>query len=376
MSSNLKVNNQKLLQKLLRGMEMSQGRFRLFLVCCNNLTQRQYLIQQLRESFSRDLAELELDKSVAELYAAICQHSEAQQPNALTVWGLESVRNIDQLLVSMGLAREEFRKNFHFPILLWINAEVSRKFIRLIPDFASWTSVTVFETLTQELIDFIRQTSENVYQKVLESGAEIFLDYADLGLPESTYQDLLEARQELANRGITLEAELEASLEFVLGRLADDFEETARDHYQRSLELWQQLNNLLRVAHTYYYLGLWWQSYGVTHRVEKNRADKKAGSYFKLSVEGFEAMNRLDLVAKFINGWGEVLQILESWVQLETVANRAIEVLDTSQPSFRLARAYDFLAECELAKGNYKQGKKLAETAIEIFDNTLSAAAV
>ena len=233
MSSNLKVNNQKLLQKLLRGMEMSQGRFRLFLVCCNNLTQRQYLIQQLRESFSRDLAELELDKSVAELYAAICQHSEAQQPNALTVWGLESVRNIDQLLVSMGLAREEFRKNFHFPILLWINAEVSRKFIRLIPDFASWTSVTVFETPTQELIDFIRQTSENIYQKVLESEAGIFLNYTDLGLPESTYQDLLEARQELANRGITLEAELEASLEFVLGRLADDFEETARDHYQQ-----------------------------------------------------------------------------------------------------------------------------------------------
>ena len=38
MSANLEVNNQKLLQKLLRGMEMSQGRFRLFLACCNNVS--------------------------------------------------------------------------------------------------------------------------------------------------------------------------------------------------------------------------------------------------------------------------------------------------------------------------------------------------
>ena len=149
MSSNLKINNQKLLQKLLRGMKMSQGRFRLFLVCYNNLTQRQYLIQQLQDSFSGNLAQLELDKSVEELYTTICQQSGKEQPDALMVWGLEFIRNIDQLLISMGLAREEFRKNCHFPILLWIDAEVSRKFIRLIPDFASWTSVTVFETPTQ-----------------------------------------------------------------------------------------------------------------------------------------------------------------------------------------------------------------------------------
>ena len=364
------------IEKLLRGLKRSKGRFSPFLARYSYVSQRDRLIESFRASFPGVLKVLALDESVTQIYTTVRKYLEGKELDVLMVCGWESLRDINELLVAMGYVREEFRKHCPLPIVFWVDGNVSRKFIRLIPDFYNWVSLTVFESANDELIDFIQQTSENVYQKVLESGVGIFLDYTDLGLPESSYQDLLEARQELANRGITLEAELEGSLEFVLGRLTDDFEETARDHYQRSLELWQQLNNLLRVAHTYYYLGLWWQSYGVTHRAEKNRADENAGSYFKLSVEGFEAINRLDLVAKFINGWGEVLQVLESWDKLETVANRAIEVLDTSQPSFRLARAYDFLAECELAKGNYKQAKQLAETAIEIFNNTQSAASV
>ncbi|MGD1714331.1 hypothetical protein [Dapis sp. BLCC M172] len=373
MSTNLEVNNQKSLQKLLRGMELSQGKFRLFLACCNNLCQRQRLIQQLQSSFSGNLAELQLDESVKELYKTISKQLGEQQPDAFMVWGLESVADIDKLLVSMSLVLDEFRKNFHFPILLWIDQEVSRKFIRLIPDFENRTSLTVFETPTQELIDFIQQTSESVYQKVLESGAGIFLDYADLGVGESTYQELVGARQELASRGISLEPELEAGLEFVLGRAADNYEQTALNHYQRSLELWQQLNNPLRVAHTNYYLGLWWRFYAVKHRAEKHKACEKACSYFQKLIEGFEAINRPDLVAKFINAWGEVLQTLERWDELATVANRAIELHKTYSYPFRLARAYNFLAEVEQAKSNYKQAKKLSQTALEIFKKTLNA---
>ncbi len=366
--------NEELLSELIFALEMSQGDFRLFLARCNNLTQRDRLMEKLQASFSGDLAQLQLDKSVGELYATICQQLGEQQPDALMVWGLESVRDVDKLLVSMGLVREEFRKNFHFPILLWIDAEISRKFIRLIPDFETWTSLTVFETSTQELIDFIQQTSDCVYQKVLESGSGIFLYSTDLGLAESTYQELINARQELANKGTSLEAELEASLEFVLGRTADNSTEIALDHYQRSLELWQQLNNSVRVAHIYYCLGLWWQSYAVRHQAEKDMAFEKACSYFQQSVETFDMSDRPDLVAKFINAWGKVLQILERWDELETVAKRAIELHKTYSYPFREARAYGFLAEFELAKSNYKQAKQLAQTAINIFHKTLNAA--
>ncbi|NEP75869.1 MAG: hypothetical protein F6K25_30370 [Okeania sp. SIO2G4] len=373
MPSYREINNQKLLQKLVRGMEMSQGQFRLFLAQCNNLSQRDRIIIQLRESFSGDLAQLQLDESVDELCASIRKRLRDQQPDALMVWGLEFVRDIDKLLVAMSLVREEFRKNCPYPIVLWIDAEISRKFIRLIPDFENWSSLTVFETATQELIDFIQQTSESVYQKVLESGAGIFLDDTTLGLGESAYQELVGARQELLNREVTLEPELEANLEFVLGRATDNSTEVALEHYQRSLELWQQINNSVRVAHTYYYLGLWWRSYALRHRVEKNMACERACSYFQQSVEGFETVKRPDLVAKFINAWGEVLQTLGRWNELETVAKRAIELHQTYSQAFREARAYGFLAEFELAKNHYRQAKKLAQNAIKIFNKTLDA---
>ena len=312
-------NEVELLSELTFALEMSQGNFRLFLASCNNQTQRRRLMEKLQTSFSGDLAILEVDASVEKLYTTIGQHLGEQQPDAFMVWGLESNRNIDKLLVSMGLVREEFKNNYQFPILLWIDQEISRKFIRLIPDFESWTSLTVFETTTQELKDFIHQTSESVIQKILESGEGIFLDCTDQGLAESTYQELLDAQQELTNRGISLESELEASLEFVLGWMADNSTKIARDHYERSLELWQQLNNPLRVAHTYYYLGLWWQTYGFEHKAEKNMAYEKACSYFQQLIEGFEIVDRRDLVAKFINAWGAILQTLKRWDELNTV---------------------------------------------------------
>ena len=163
-------NEVELLSELTFALEISQGNFRLFLASCNNQTQRRRLMEKLQTSFSGDLATLEVDASVEKLYTTIGKHLGEQQPDGLMVWGLESNRNIDKLLVSMGLVREEFKNNYQFPILLWIEQEISRKFIRLIPDFESWTSLTVFETTTQELKDFIHQTSESVIQKILETG--------------------------------------------------------------------------------------------------------------------------------------------------------------------------------------------------------------
>ncbi|NEQ36963.1 MAG: hypothetical protein F6K40_12050 [Okeania sp. SIO3I5] len=369
-------HNPELLSELIFALEMSQGEFRLFLARSNTLTQRDRLIEKLQASFSGDLAKLQLDKSTGELNATIGQQlgDRDQQPDALMVWGLESVTDVDQLLVSMGLVREEFKNNFHFPILLWIDKEVSRKFIRLIPDFESWASLTVFETPTQELIDFIQQTSDRVYQKVLENGAGIFLEHTALGVGEFVYQELLDAQQELSNRGVNLEPKLEAGLEFVLGRTADNLEETALKHYQRSLELWEQLNNQVRVAHTYYYLGLLWRSYELWHRVDKDTGCSRTASYYQKSVETFEKANYPDLAAKFINAWGEVLQTLELWDKLETVAHRAIELHQTYSHPFREACAYSFLAAVELNKNNYKQAKKLAQKAIKILNETLAKA--
>jgi hypothetical protein len=103
-------------------------------------------------------------------------------------------------------------------------------------------------------------------------------------------------------------------------------------------------------------------------------AYEKACSYFQQLIEGFEIVNRRDLVAKFINAWGTILQTLKRWDELNTVGNRAIELHKAYSYPFREARAYNFLAEFELANSNYKQAKKFAKTALKIFNKTLDSA--
>ncbi len=58
------------------------------------------------------------------------------------ILGLESVKDIDNLLISANQVREEFRQHFPFPLVLWVNDEVLCKLIRLAPDLESWGTVS------------------------------------------------------------------------------------------------------------------------------------------------------------------------------------------------------------------------------------------
>jgi len=60
------------------------------------------------------------------------------------VFGLESVKDINTVLTSANQVREEFRKNFPFPILLWINDQVLQKLIRLATDLENWATIIEF----------------------------------------------------------------------------------------------------------------------------------------------------------------------------------------------------------------------------------------
>jgi hypothetical protein len=47
------------------------------------------------------------------------------------------------LLIATNLVRDEFRKQFPFPIVLWIDDEVLQKMIRLAPDFKNWAATPI-----------------------------------------------------------------------------------------------------------------------------------------------------------------------------------------------------------------------------------------
>ncbi|GAB1543028.1 hypothetical protein NUACC21_57020 [Scytonema sp. NUACC21] len=410
------VFNENSLQELIWAIESSQGEFSLVLANCNSANFRQRLTQKLQTSCHVKIQEISLDTSIATLYTTIQAQVEDKHPEAVIVYGLDSVRAIDSILKGANQVREEFRKNFSFPVVLWVTDEILQKLIRLAPDLHSWTTTVEFATPTEDLIQCIQQTADEVFAKVLEVGAGRYLDNTalnlEIGSPRRTELEL--ARAELYNRGVTLHPEIEASLEFVLGRDVRGSMEQSRLHYERSLALlqqaggmerwgdgemgrWEETENLIqpiphflisstedlrlstqqlleRRACLVYCMGLWWRTYAVLNHTESDRARALAKDYFQECITVFEQANREDLVANFINGLGAVLQRMQCWDELEVVAHRAITLHQIYPHEFRLARAYGFLAEVSLAKSAWKEALAVARQALTILNRAVSAA--
>ncbi|MEG4963797.1 MULTISPECIES: WD40 domain-containing protein [unclassified Microcoleus] len=362
--------NQESLKTLIRGITCFQEEFSLILAVCNYRTLREQIVQRLREQCPVQMRELVLEKSVQTLYTRITEELGTEQPNALMIVGLESVLEIDPVLTATNQIREEFR-NFTFPVVLWVTDAILCKLIRLIPDFHSWATTVEFQMTVDELVQFIRQTVDEVFAKVLNSRDNVFLDNAALGIEKGSPRcaELKSACEELQHRGVTLDPELEAGLEFILGRVADNSDVTSRHHYEQSLALWKQTGDRARCGLLLFYIGLWWRNYAVRHRVEHQQAGDRAREYFQQSIEAFEQADRPDLAAKFINFWAEVLHRLKHWHKLELVAQKALVLHQTYYNQFRQARVYGFLAEVALSKSLWIEAKQAAGQALFLLND-------
>ncbi|MBF1990222.1 hypothetical protein CBP27_14915 [Fischerella thermalis WC542] len=128
--------------RLARAITLSQGQFSLLLVCCNS-SNKQQLMSLLNEFLPIAIAQLSLPASAQTLYTTISSAIGSNHPEALIVDGLESVVAINQLIISTNLMRDEFRKQFQFPLVLWVNDEILRKLLLLAPDLKDWAATTI-----------------------------------------------------------------------------------------------------------------------------------------------------------------------------------------------------------------------------------------
>ena len=295
--------NERSLKTLVRSITMSQQQFSLILVRCNYEQLRQQIAQKLREISSVPIQDIVLPASVKTLYTTLQANTKPSESSpvgtasALMVFGLETVVAIDELMASTNQVRDEFRKNFSCPVILWVTDDIVTKMIRLAPDFKSWAAATIkFEMGTDELIEFLTGRADTIF-KVGELSQELdssnsagagfgtcetdwekraqerelspgerFLTFnsasqhnsqqsdarsysplspgntLDLAIGSLSRRELELALKDLQNRGQELEPALKASLQFVLGRdyYVSDQTETALIHYQESLAFWQQ----------------------------------------------------------------------------------------------------------------------------------------
>ncbi|MEH2282240.1 MAG: hypothetical protein V7K90_13070 [Nostoc sp.] len=371
----LTIDNENSLEELAWAIATSQKEFSLILALCNAANLRKRLVQSLQASSDLEIREIVLDKSIKTFFQTIQDSLGLEHPQALVVSGLEAVTKLEQVLSAANQVREELRKNFHFPLVLWVTDEVLHKLMRLAPDLHSWSTTVEFAIATDDLIDFIQQTANEVFEKVLAAGAGRYLDNTALNLQIGSPRrvELESAWHDLQNRRLSLNPELEASLEFMLGRATSSSLEVSGQHYERSLILFSQdtssLQFLERRACLLYSMGLWWRTYAVLHHPERDRAHSLAKDYFQQCIEVFEQANRQELVAKFINALGAILQSLHRWEELEVVANKALALHQTYFDRFKLARAYGFLAEVAIVKSAWNEAKRTAQQALSLLDS-------
>ena len=234
--------NEESLQTLIRAIQLSAGQFSLILARCNFRALRERMIQQLRERCPVQIQTMMLPEGAVQLFTAINANFGNAPPPALMVFGLETVNELNPVLTSANQVREEFRNRFAFPLVLWVNDNILQKLIRLAPDLKSWSTTIEFRMEPDELTQLIHQTTDEVFAKVLDSRENVFLDNAALDLKGGSPHrlELQAACKQLKALGISLETNLEASLEFVLGRVADNSKADSREHYEQSLALWRQ----------------------------------------------------------------------------------------------------------------------------------------
>jgi hypothetical protein len=145
-------------KRLARAIMVSGGEFSLILACCNYVERQQQVLNVLTEFSSADIHEILLSSVTDTLYTAITTGIGATQPEALMIRGLESVVDINQLIISTNIMRDEFRKQFRFPLVLWVNDEILRKLVWLAPDFKDWAASTIrFDLPQNQFIELEQQ---------------------------------------------------------------------------------------------------------------------------------------------------------------------------------------------------------------------------
>jgi hypothetical protein len=130
-------------KRLERAIKLANGEFSLVIACCDSVQTQEQIVNLLRESLSIDIQEIILSPETRTLYSNVVNKLGQTQPLALVIRGLESVQDINQLLISTNMMRDGFRQYFHCPVILWVNEEILTKLIWLAPDFKNWAASTI-----------------------------------------------------------------------------------------------------------------------------------------------------------------------------------------------------------------------------------------
>ncbi|NEP57549.1 MAG: tetratricopeptide repeat protein, partial [Symploca sp. SIO2G7] len=333
----ISVENQHSLERLAWAIEASQGKFKLIWARCNYAGLRSRLVEQLQSICSVPLRVLVLKSSARTVYTTIRGALGEEIPKALLVLGLDGVDNLEQVLTATNFVREEFRKNFPFPLVFWVTEQLHRQLMELAPDWESWGTSREFKITKEQLAEFIQDKAEQFFagnlRLTLQDCWELGIGNRELGIgnwesgisplsPPSLLSSPAPSASSASSKN--LESELAALLGFV--KYVNNQKDEAINYYQQSLTFWQEVNNLERQGKLLLEIAFCYYLKTFQHS-ETNHPDWQAArNYLRQCLEVFAKAKRPDLLANSMVSLGKILRRLQDWERLQTVAEKALAV--------------------------------------------------
>ncbi|MEH1863607.1 MAG: ribosome assembly protein 4, partial [Nostoc sp.] len=354
------VNSERSLKQLAWAIASSVGQFKLILARCNYASLRDRLISRLQEICQVEIRVLAVQQSNRTLYTVIQEELGEEIPACVMVVGLESVQNLSVMLTSANQVREEFRKNFAFPLVLWIDDEIYKQLIQLAPDLESWATTRNFEISTQELVDFISKTANSWFSNNLNFSVDVYVKLEN---------ELKAAQRYLLNQPDVYNLEIKANLESLLGfiKQINSQKDSAIQHYHKALELWQQSNNLERQIKILGEIGFCYYLKAFKHQDINHPDWQVTWNYIQEYIDLINQFKNPDLIANAVVKFGDILRDLQKWETLQTLSEQALIIHQNNNQLRELAKDYGFLAEVALAQNNWVKANQLVKQALEVF---------
>ncbi|OAB54879.1 hypothetical protein AY599_16915 [Leptolyngbya valderiana BDU 20041] len=366
----LERQNDTLLRELAFAIESAQGQFKLMFARCNYDALRSHLLEKLTSLVSVEVLDLRLSPDACSLFHAVKATAATQKPAVLSVCGLDDIANRERLLQANSTVREEFRKRFPFPIVLWANDDLLVQLVRRVPDFESWGITYEFSLSAPQILHWIEARTERAFHTVLNASSTHLLAVAS-GFDDRDRKELRSALQTLQQQRVSLSPSLRASVQFLVGRHAYDRDrlETARQYFDRSLDYWNRQPDdrpvLEKQAAISLHLGLVHLRYcDATETDERLSCAKTA---LTQSLEIFDRAGREDCTAGPITLLEEVLDRLHQWDDLQTLAHRAVNLHQTYGDPIQQAIDYGFLAKISAIEQRWYRAHLWVDKAMEVL---------
>ncbi|WP_413173240.1 ribosome assembly protein 4 [Anabaena azotica] len=346
------MTNSQQLEDLAWALEASTGEFKLILAKCNYLNLQNQLIEELQKICDFEISILRLQTSERTLYNAIKEEFN-DEIQALMIVGWESLPNLSKMFSSANQVREEFRNNCKYPVVLWINDQIYQQILESASDFESWGITINFILPFDELINLIKSITENILNNELNINL----------------QELALALQDLQKYNQDLEPDFQANSNFLKGFIEyhKNQLDTAINCYQQSLDFWQTTDNFKIQGKILYNLTISNYEKSIANPTA-TKEKEEIKNYLQQTLEKFKNAQRLDLIANSLSRFGLILQDLQAWQQLQTLATQALEIHQAENNVLKISEDYIFLAKAVFGQLNFTETEKIAQQGLTILN--------